>query len=131
MLFLRRPKTQNPRIPFSGGTARADRTGKDPRMEHIAAVEERIVSDRLRRKLEEVNVAAREQLAPLQDHVNFTLQVSFFIVCNGIFPFALRPHDSGFMWKLVPTWEVVGWEFVISFCRKFGPFSLALLGLGG
>lgn len=48
-------------------------------MDHIAAVEERIVSDRLRRKLEEVNVAAQNQLSPIQDHVNFTLQASVFL----------------------------------------------------
>ncbi|MQL68828.1 hypothetical protein Taro_001114 [Colocasia esculenta] len=49
-------------------------------MEHIAAAEERIVSDRLRRKLEEVNVAAREQLAPIQDHVNFALQAEGVLI---------------------------------------------------
>ena len=46
-------------------------------MDHIAAAEEQIVSERLRRKLEEVNVAAQSQLSPIQDHINFTLQVSF------------------------------------------------------
>jgi hypothetical protein len=44
-------------------------------MDHIAAAEEQIVSERLRRKLEEVNVAAQTQLSPIQDHINFTLQV--------------------------------------------------------
>ena len=47
-------------------------------MEHIAAAEEKIVSDRIRRKLDEVNVAAQNQLQPIQDHVNFNLQVSSF-----------------------------------------------------
>ncbi|XP_008800717.2 protein FAM136A [Phoenix dactylifera] len=47
-------------------------------MDHVAAVEERIVSDRLRRKLEEVNVAAQDQLSPIQDHVNFTFQQAYF-----------------------------------------------------
>ena len=45
-------------------------------MNHIAAVEEQLVSERLRRKLNEVNLAAQAQLSGVQDHVNFTLQVS-------------------------------------------------------
>lgn len=50
-------------------------------MNHVAGMEEQIVSERMRRKLEEVNAAAQAHLAPVQDHVNFTLQVSslFFI----------------------------------------------------
>ncbi|AEC08577.1 hypothetical protein AtNW77_Chr2g0251741 [Arabidopsis thaliana] len=47
-------------------------------MDHIAAAEEQIVSERLRRKLEEVNVAAQTQLSPIQDHINFTLQQAYF-----------------------------------------------------
>ncbi|XP_010542770.1 PREDICTED: protein FAM136A [Tarenaya hassleriana] len=47
-------------------------------MDHIAAVEEQIVSERLRRKLEEVNAAAQSQLSPVQDHINFTLQQAYF-----------------------------------------------------
>lgn len=44
-------------------------------MNPIAAAEERIVSERMRRKLNEVNVAAQNHLSGIQDHVNFTLQV--------------------------------------------------------
>ncbi|CAL9134517.1 unnamed protein product [Musa textilis] len=47
-------------------------------MDHLAAMEERLVSDRLRRKLEDVNAAAQKQLSPVQDHVNFTLQQAYF-----------------------------------------------------
>ncbi|CAD5166483.1 uncharacterized protein LOC135649476 [Musa acuminata AAA Group] len=47
-------------------------------MDHLAAMEERLVSDRLRRKLEDVNAAAQKQLSPIQDHVNFTLQQAYF-----------------------------------------------------
>ncbi|KAJ4891419.1 hypothetical protein Rs2_31167 [Raphanus sativus] len=47
-------------------------------MDHIAAAEEQIASERLRRKLEEVNVAAQSQLSPIQDHINFTLQQAYF-----------------------------------------------------
>lgn len=34
-----------------------------------------MVSERMRRKLSEVNSAAQAQLSPVQDHINFTLQV--------------------------------------------------------
>ncbi|WOL11259.1 protein FAM136A [Canna indica] len=47
-------------------------------MEHLAAMEDRLVTDRLRRKLEEVNAAAQNHLSPVQDHVNFTLQQAYF-----------------------------------------------------
>ncbi|XP_027165519.1 protein FAM136A-like [Coffea eugenioides] len=47
-------------------------------MDAIAAAEERIVNDRLRQKLNEVNTAAQSQLSPVQDHVNFTLQQAYF-----------------------------------------------------
>lgn len=44
-------------------------------MDHIAAAEEAMVNERLRRKLNEVNTAAQQHLAAVQDHINFTLQV--------------------------------------------------------
>ncbi|KAJ1417007.1 hypothetical protein SESBI_16951 [Sesbania bispinosa] len=44
-------------------------------MDHFVAAEEQLASERLRQNLEEVNVAARTNLAPIHDHVNFTLQV--------------------------------------------------------
>ncbi|KAL6972754.1 hypothetical protein U1Q18_026927 [Sarracenia purpurea var. burkii] len=47
-------------------------------MDHIAAVEEQMVTDRLRRKLNEVNTSAQTQLTGIQDHVNFTLQQAYF-----------------------------------------------------
>lgn len=47
-------------------------------MDHIAAAEEQIVSERLRRKLNEVNTTAQSQLSFVQDHVNFTLQQAYF-----------------------------------------------------
>lgn len=51
-------------------------------MDAIAAAEERIVSERLRQKLNEVNVAAQTQLAGIQDHIAFTLQVlQFLLTC--------------------------------------------------
>jgi hypothetical protein len=47
-------------------------------MDHIAAAEEQIVTERIRRKLEEVNATAQSQLSPIQDHINFTLQQAYF-----------------------------------------------------
>ncbi|KAL5574753.1 hypothetical protein UlMin_016452 [Ulmus minor] len=47
-------------------------------MNHIAAAEEQIVSERVRQKLNEVNLAAQAHLSPVQDHVNFTLQQAYF-----------------------------------------------------
>ncbi|KAG2556543.1 hypothetical protein PVAP13_8NG202601 [Panicum virgatum] len=44
-------------------------------MDHLGAMEERVVTERIRQKLEEVNAAAQQQLAGVQDHVNFTMQV--------------------------------------------------------
>ncbi|KAJ7980638.1 hypothetical protein O6P43_000024 [Quillaja saponaria] len=47
-------------------------------MDHLAAAEEQIASQKLKQKLNEVNVAAQTHLAPIQDHVNFTLQKAYF-----------------------------------------------------
>ncbi|WMV34108.1 hypothetical protein MTR67_027493 [Solanum verrucosum] len=47
-------------------------------MDAIAAAEERIVSERLRQKLNEVNTAAQTQFAGIQDHVAFTLQQAYY-----------------------------------------------------
>ncbi|GLT56591.1 hypothetical protein SLA2020_296220 [Shorea laevis] len=47
-------------------------------MDHLAAAEQQMVSERMRKKLNEVNLAAQSQLAPVQDHINFTLQQSYF-----------------------------------------------------
>ncbi|KAK4349327.1 hypothetical protein RND71_032082 [Anisodus tanguticus] len=47
-------------------------------MDHIAAAEERIVTERIRKKLNEVNTAAQTQLSGVQDHINFTLQQAYF-----------------------------------------------------
>ena len=44
-------------------------------MDHLAAAEERLVSERVQQKLHDINIAAKEHLSPIQDHVNFTLQV--------------------------------------------------------
>lgn len=44
-------------------------------MDAIAAAEERIITERIRQKINEVNTAAQTQLSGVQDHVHFTLQV--------------------------------------------------------
>ncbi|KAL5204423.1 hypothetical protein ABZP36_009294 [Zizania latifolia] len=47
-------------------------------MDHVGSVEETVVTERIRRKLEEVNAAAQKHLAGVQDHVNFTMQQAYF-----------------------------------------------------
>ncbi|XP_057515724.1 uncharacterized protein LOC130796956 [Amaranthus tricolor] len=47
-------------------------------MNHIGNAEEQIVTERLRRKLNEVNSSAQQQLSGVQDHINFTLQKAYF-----------------------------------------------------
>lgn len=47
-------------------------------MDHLAAAEAQLGQQRIRQKLEEVNVAAQTNLAPVQDHVNYTLQKAYF-----------------------------------------------------
>uniref|UniRef100_A0A0D9XQY2 Protein FAM136A n=1 Tax=Leersia perrieri TaxID=77586 RepID=A0A0D9XQY2_9ORYZ len=42
------------------------------------SMEERVVTERIRRKLEEVNSAVQTHLAGVQDHVNFTMQQAYF-----------------------------------------------------
>lgn len=59
-------------------------------MDDTAAVEERIVTERIRQKLNEVNTAAQTQLSGVQDHVHFTLQVSTIssklcVPTNGVY----------------------------------------------
>ncbi|MED6139665.1 hypothetical protein PIB30_085972, partial [Stylosanthes scabra] len=47
-------------------------------MDHFTGAEEHLAQQRLRQKLDEVNVAAQTSLAPIQDNVNFTLQKAYF-----------------------------------------------------
>ncbi|KAK7259816.1 hypothetical protein RIF29_25431 [Crotalaria pallida] len=54
-------------------------------MDHFAVTEEQIASQRLRQKLDEVNEAAQTHLAPIQDHVNFTLQKAYFKCAHECF----------------------------------------------
>lgn len=62
-------------------------------MDHIAAMEERMVTDKIKRKLEEVNIAAKNQLQPIQDHVNFTLQKAYFKCAYECFDKRLRQEE--------------------------------------
>ncbi|KAK4754485.1 hypothetical protein SAY87_002589 [Trapa incisa] len=62
-------------------------------MNHIAAAEEQIVSDRLRRKLNEVNAAAQAHLSGVQDHVNFTLQQAYFKCAYECFDRSRRQEE--------------------------------------
>ncbi|GER34161.1 hypothetical protein STAS_10344 [Striga asiatica] len=47
-------------------------------MDHAAAAQERLVNEKLRQKLNEVNAAAQSHLAGVHDHINFTLQQAYF-----------------------------------------------------
>ncbi|KAI3738914.1 hypothetical protein L2E82_29183 [Cichorium intybus] len=62
-------------------------------MDHIAAAEERIVTEKLRQKLNEVNSVAQSQLAVVQDHVNFTLQKAYFRCAYECFDRRRRQED--------------------------------------
>ncbi|KAK3204249.1 hypothetical protein Dsin_018295 [Dipteronia sinensis] len=54
-------------------------------MNHLAAIEEQIVSERMRKKLDDVNKAAQSHLSPVQDHINFTLQKAYFKCAHECF----------------------------------------------
>ncbi|VVA90113.1 unnamed protein product [Arabis nemorensis] len=64
-------------------------------MDHIAAAEEQLVSERIRRKLEEVNASAQSQLAPIQDHINFTLQQAYFKCAYECFDRRRKQEEIG------------------------------------
>ncbi|ERN20249.1 hypothetical protein AMTRI_Chr06g178450 [Amborella trichopoda] len=55
--------------------------------------EERIVSDRLQRKLNDVNLEVQKQLSGVQDHVNFTLQQAYFKCAHECFDRRRRQED--------------------------------------
>lgn len=77
-------------------------------MNHIAAMEEQLVSERLKQKLNEVNVAAQTQLSTIQDHVNFTLQVYMHI---PVFEFLLL-----FFWEFLVDFVIYVCVFVKVSC---------------
>ncbi|XP_044498575.1 protein FAM136A-like [Mangifera indica] len=62
-------------------------------MNHVAAMEEQIVSERMRKKLEEVNAAAQSHLFPVQDHINFTLQQAYFKCAYDCFDRRRKQED--------------------------------------
>ncbi|KAH6768239.1 FAM136A-like protein [Perilla frutescens var. hirtella] len=62
-------------------------------MDHIAAAEERLVNERLRQKLNEVNAAAQEHLSGIQDHINFTLQQAYFKCAYECFDRRRKPEE--------------------------------------
>ncbi|XP_015956525.2 uncharacterized protein LOC107480827 isoform X1 [Arachis duranensis] len=63
------------------------------RMDHFAGAEEHLAQQRLRQKLDEVNVAAQNNLAPIQDHVNFTLQKAYFKCAYECFDRSRRQEE--------------------------------------
>ncbi|EES08211.1 protein FAM136A [Sorghum bicolor] len=48
-------------------------------------MEEQVVTERIRRKLEEVNATVQQHLAGVQDHVNFTMQQAYFKCAHDCF----------------------------------------------
>ncbi|KDP35154.1 hypothetical protein JCGZ_10688 [Jatropha curcas] len=62
-------------------------------MDHIAALEQQMVSERLRKKLSEVNTAAQTHLSPVQDHINFTLQKAYFKCAHECFDRTRRQEE--------------------------------------
>ncbi|RZC23601.1 hypothetical protein D0Y65_003087, partial [Glycine soja] len=62
-------------------------------MDHFAAHEEQLASQRMRQKLEEVNVAAQTNLAPVQDYVNYTLQKAYFKCAYECFDRSKRQEE--------------------------------------
>nr|GMD90876.1 protein FAM136A-like [Ipomoea batatas]GME07919.1 protein FAM136A-like [Ipomoea batatas] len=63
-------------------------------MEPIAA-EERIVTERLRRKLDEVNKSVQNHFSGIEDHVNFTLQQAYFKCAYECFDRKKKPEEIG------------------------------------
>ncbi|RZC09602.1 hypothetical protein D0Y65_016097 [Glycine soja] len=47
-------------------------------MDHFAAHEEQLASQRMRQKLEEVNVAAQTNFVPVQSHLHYIVQKTYF-----------------------------------------------------
>ena len=46
-------------------------------MDAIAAAQERLMQERLKHKIDQINSAAQTQLEPVHHHINFTLQVIY------------------------------------------------------
>ncbi|KAK7259814.1 hypothetical protein RIF29_25429 [Crotalaria pallida] len=67
--------------------------GSEYQMDHFAVTEEQIASQRLRQKLDEVNEAAQTHLAPIQDHVNFTLQKAYYKCAHECFDRSRRQEE--------------------------------------
>ncbi|KAM5554130.1 protein FAM136A [Rosa sericea] len=64
-------------------------------MDHMAAMEEQLVSERVKQKLQDVNAAAQKHLSPVQDHVNFTLQQAYFKCAYECFDRRRSQQDIG------------------------------------
>lgn len=62
-------------------------------------MEEQLVSERIKQKLNQVNLAAQTHLSPVQDHVNFTLQV--YIFDDHVIVIFLYWFFDGFYYKSV------------------------------
>ncbi|EEF37494.1 protein FAM136A [Ricinus communis] len=64
-------------------------------MDHIEALQQQMVSERLKKKLNEVNTAAQTHLSPVQDHINFTLQQAYFKCAYECFDRQRKQEEIG------------------------------------
>ncbi|KAL8104460.1 uncharacterized protein LOC141676899 [Apium graveolens] len=64
-------------------------------MDHRAAAQERLMQERLKHKLDQVNSAVQSQLSQVHDHVNFTLQKAYFKCAYECFDRRRTQEDIG------------------------------------
>lgn len=113
-----RENTRTPRLaspPAATVSAASCPQPRNPRressMDQAGSMEERVITERIRRKLEEVNAAAQKHLAGVQDHVNFTMQVRAPLNLSSVSTFFFSPRGSIF---------IVFWGYTGPEIRKFG-----------
>ncbi|KHN07987.1 hypothetical protein glysoja_050281 [Glycine soja] len=62
-------------------------------MDHFAAHEEQLASQRMRQKLEEVNVAAQTNFVPVQSHLHYIVQKTYFKCAYECFDRSKRQEE--------------------------------------
>jgi hypothetical protein len=84
-------------------------------------MEEQVVTERIRRKLEEVNATVQQHLAGVQDHVNFTMQVRVRGVVLGIRRLCFPSSEGSYCWggrseiAVVPWYGRIGARTLVGF----------------
>ncbi|WOH12504.1 hypothetical protein DCAR_0832008 [Daucus carota subsp. sativus] len=64
-------------------------------MDAIAAAQERLMQERLKHKIDQINSAAQTQLEPVHHHINFTLQKAYFKCAYECFDRRRKQEDIG------------------------------------